>query len=196
MMSLAADKVWARAGCVVNPHYKTMGLYGSEYWTYLLPKRVGPDIAIELTESALPVGTQKAKRIGLIDEIMPNTYSEFVERIKASAEQLANHNNYDRLLCAKIKARETAEMIRPLQAYRDAELQEMFRQFYDADSAYHTLRRRFVEKAPPGETGRCLAKHRRFDFSTFKALRQQIGRLKFPGIAAEALSPQCCDNGN
>ena len=83
MMSLAADRVWARAGCVVNPHYKTMGLYGSEYWTYLLPKRVGPDIAIELTESALPVGMQKARRIGLIDEIMPNTYWEFVERLQS-----------------------------------------------------------------------------------------------------------------
>ena len=50
IMSLAADRVWARAGCVVNPHYKTMGLYGSEYWTYLLPKRVGPDMAIELPD--------------------------------------------------------------------------------------------------------------------------------------------------
>jgi putative two-component system protein, hydrogenase maturation factor HypX/HoxX len=146
MMSLAADRVWARAGCVVNPHYRTMGLYGSEYWTYLLPKRVGPGVATELTESALPLGMRKAKRIGLIDEIMPNTHSEFVERIKASAEQLANHNNYNSLLRAKIKARETDEMTRPLQAYRDAELQKMFRQFYDADSSYHELRRRFVEK--------------------------------------------------
>jgi hypothetical protein len=38
-------------------------------------------------------------------------------------------------LCAKIKARETDEMTRPLQAYREAELQKMFRQFYDADGA-------------------------------------------------------------
>jgi hypothetical protein len=54
-----------------SSHYKTRGLYGFEYWTYSLPKRVGPDMAIELTESALPVGMQKEKRIGLIDEIMP-----------------------------------------------------------------------------------------------------------------------------
>jgi enoyl-CoA hydratase/carnithine racemase len=154
MMSLAADRVWARAGCVVNPHYKTMGLFGSEYWTYSLPKRVGPDVATELTESALPVGMQKAKRIGLIDEIMPNTYSEFVERIKASAEELANHDNFGRLLNAKIKARERDEMTKPLQAYRDAELQRMSRQFYDPNSAYHELRRRFVVKTPPTEPGR------------------------------------------
>ena len=154
MMSLAADKVWARAGCIINPHYKMMGLYGSEYWTYLLPKRVGPGVAIELTESALPLGMQKAKRIGLIDEIMPNTYSAFVNRVKASAEELANQDNYDSLLCAKIKGRETDEMSKPLQAYRDAELQKMFRQFYDSDSAYHELRRRFVLKIPP-QPGRC-----------------------------------------
>jgi putative two-component system hydrogenase maturation factor HypX/HoxX len=34
--------VWARRGVVLNPHYKNMGnLYGSEYWSYLLPRRVG-----------------------------------------------------------------------------------------------------------------------------------------------------------
>ena len=106
---------------------------------------------------------QGAKRIGLIDEIMPNTYSEFVERVKASAEELASHNNYVTLLCAKIKARETDEMIRPLRAYRDVELQKMFRQFYDPDSDYHKLRRRFVEKARVSEPGRGLAKHSHAD---------------------------------
>jgi putative two-component system hydrogenase maturation factor HypX/HoxX len=165
MMALAADRVWARAGCVLNPHYKNMGLYGSEYWTYLLPKRVGSEIAIELSESALPVGMQKAKRIGLIDEIMPNTYSEFVARIKVAAEELAEQDIYDGLLRAKIKERETDEMIRPLQAYRDAELQKMFRQFYDADSAYHELRHRFVEKTRPSETGRKSTRNRSADQS-------------------------------
>ena len=40
-LALAADRVWVRDGVVLNPHYKGMGnLYGSEYWTYLLPRRV------------------------------------------------------------------------------------------------------------------------------------------------------------
>jgi len=162
-----------------------MGLYGSEYWTYLLPKRVGPGVAIELTESALPLGMQKAKRIGLIDEIMPDTYSEFVEQVKASAEELANQDNYDSLLYAKIKGRETDEMTRPLQAYRDAELQKMFRQFYESDSTYHELRRRFVQKIPPSETSRGLTKYCHFDSKDFQKLPQQIGRPKFHGIAGE-----------
>ena len=44
-LALAADHVVAREDIVLNPYYQHMGgLYGSEYWTYLLPRRVGaPD---------------------------------------------------------------------------------------------------------------------------------------------------------
>jgi putative two-component system hydrogenase maturation factor HypX/HoxX len=46
MLALAADRVLVRDGIVLNPHYKGMGgLYGSEYWTYTLQKRVGSDMA-------------------------------------------------------------------------------------------------------------------------------------------------------
>ncbi len=31
MMALAADRVFVRDGVVLNPHYKAMGLHGSEY---------------------------------------------------------------------------------------------------------------------------------------------------------------------
>ena len=40
--ALAADHVSAREDVVLNPYYQHMGgLHGSEYWTYLLPRRVG-----------------------------------------------------------------------------------------------------------------------------------------------------------
>uniref|UniRef100_UPI0008313BCF enoyl-CoA hydratase-related protein n=1 Tax=Nocardia crassostreae TaxID=53428 RepID=UPI0008313BCF len=32
MLSLAADEVWCRSSAVLNPHYRLMGLHGSEYW--------------------------------------------------------------------------------------------------------------------------------------------------------------------
>jgi putative two-component system protein, hydrogenase maturation factor HypX/HoxX len=38
MLALAADQVWCRDGAVLNPHYRLMGLRGSEYWTYTLPR--------------------------------------------------------------------------------------------------------------------------------------------------------------
>ena len=41
-LALAADYVVAREDIVLNPYYRHMGdLYGSEYWTYLLPRRIG-----------------------------------------------------------------------------------------------------------------------------------------------------------
>jgi putative two-component system protein, hydrogenase maturation factor HypX/HoxX len=40
-MAAAADHVITRDSSVLNMHYKNMGLYGSEYWTHSLPKRVG-----------------------------------------------------------------------------------------------------------------------------------------------------------
>ena len=50
MLALAADHVYARSGVVLNPHYRSMGdLYGSEYWTYTLPRRVRQRRALELT---------------------------------------------------------------------------------------------------------------------------------------------------
>ncbi|HEX3210509.1 MAG TPA: enoyl-CoA hydratase-related protein, partial [Geminicoccaceae bacterium] len=62
MLALAADKVLARDGIVLNPHYQGMGgLYGSEYWTYSLPRRVGPEKALELTERCLPIGVHEAR---------------------------------------------------------------------------------------------------------------------------------------
>ena len=40
-LALAADQVLMRDGIVLNPHYKNMGnIFGSEYWTYVLPRRV------------------------------------------------------------------------------------------------------------------------------------------------------------
>ena len=62
MLALAADYVFARDGVVLNPHYKGMGgLYGSEYWTYTLPRRVGEAKAIELTEECRAIGTKRGQ---------------------------------------------------------------------------------------------------------------------------------------
>ena len=56
--AVAADHVVAREDVVLNPYYQHMGgLYGSEYWTYLLPRRVGAEKAAELTSAPFtPIG--------------------------------------------------------------------------------------------------------------------------------------------
>ncbi|MZE79252.1 hydrogenase maturation protein, partial [Streptomyces sp. SID5475] len=55
MLALAADEVWCRSGSVLNPHYGRTGLYGSAFWTYVLPRRAGADRAAALMAEGLPV---------------------------------------------------------------------------------------------------------------------------------------------
>lgn len=53
--AIAADHVIARSSSMLNMHYKGMGLYGSEYWTYSLEKRVGKHYAQQVTELCEPL---------------------------------------------------------------------------------------------------------------------------------------------
>ncbi len=147
MLALAADLVYARKGIVLNPHYKGMGkLYGSEYWTYLLPKRVGATKARELTEALLPISTRMAHQIGLIDDAFEEDAASFRQHISQVAEELAGSPRYACMLEAKHRARKIDESTKPLQAYREEELQQMWLNFFGADRSYHLARQRFVYK--------------------------------------------------
>jgi len=167
IMALAADYVYARSGIVLNPHYKTMGLYGSEYWTYLLPKRVGQEKAISLTENCLPISTQQAKEIGLIDGIVYSDGYDFHRHITRLAEKIARSPDFCEQLSQKVDERSRAEQKKPLAKYQAEELAEMKKCFYDPNYVYpqacgnfHVMRRNFVYKIRPAETPLRLAKHR------------------------------------
>ena len=54
-----------------------MGLYGSEYWTYVLPRRVGAGEAANLTARCLPIDAAEAARIGLVDGVLRAEPAEF-----------------------------------------------------------------------------------------------------------------------
>src|SRR6266704_585947 len=147
MLALAADFVYARKGIVLNPHYKGMGnLYGSEYWTYLLPKRVGATKALELTEAQLPISTRTAHQIGLLDDTFEEDAASFREHIRKLAEELASSHRYEHMLEEKRHTRKHDEARKPLQAYRNEELQRMWLNFFGADRRYHLARKNFVYK--------------------------------------------------
>jgi putative two-component system hydrogenase maturation factor HypX/HoxX len=147
MLALAADSVYARKGIVLNPHYKAMGnLYGSEYWTYILPKRVGAEKARELTEALLPISTRTAQEIGLLDDAFEENAASFCQRISKLAEELASSQRYAHLLEEKRQRRKQDEARKPLQAFREEELQCMWLNFFGADKSYHLARKHFVYK--------------------------------------------------
>lgn len=160
-LALAADRVLARNGVVLNPHYKGMGnLYGAEYWTYLLPRRVGEARAAEITGNRLPIGARQAAALGLIDEVAGDDVPGFVAHVRRAARELAAAADFDAQLERKRAARAADEAAKPLAQYRAEELERMKLNFYGFDPSYHVARYHFVFKVPKSRTPRFLARHR------------------------------------
>jgi len=160
-LALAADRVHARDGVVLNPHYKGMGnLYGSEYWTYLLPRRVGAVAAHAITERRLPIGAQEAAALGLIDDHFGATPAAFRAEVRTRAHALAADPGISRLLDEKRARRSADEQQKPLDAYRTEELDRMKLNFFGFDTSYHVARDHFVRKVPRSRTPLHLARHR------------------------------------
>ena len=161
MMALAADLVLAREGVVFNPHYKNMGgLYGSEYWTYLLPKRVGREVAEQLTEQLLPISAKKALQLGFIDHLLDKDHVIFKAQVKQLANMLiADSQSIQKHFFEKAATRKINEIAKPLAAYRQDELTFMYANFY-ASNDYNEARRQFVYKKSKKGTPTNIAKHR------------------------------------
>jgi putative two-component system hydrogenase maturation factor HypX/HoxX len=147
MLALAADYIFARQGVVLNPHYKSMGnLYGSEYWTYTLPRRVGLTRAVEMTESCQPIGTAAAKRMGFLDDAFGETVEEFEAALQDRATAFAKDAHFWHLLREKNGLRLADERRKSLASYREEELAKMRVNFFGPDPAYHQARKVFVYK--------------------------------------------------
>ncbi len=151
--ALAADRVVAREDVVLNPYYRHMGgLYGSEYWTYLLPRRVGTAMAAELTGPPFtPIGARRAVSIGLIDAALGADLASFRGQTRRLAEGFVRHPSLESWLEGKRRWRERDERAKPLQAYRREEMARSYRSFFGADRSYHEARRRFTRKLAPCE---------------------------------------------
>jgi putative two-component system hydrogenase maturation factor HypX/HoxX len=136
-VALAADQVWARRSVVLNPHYKNMGnLYGSEYWTYLLPRRPLTVAPAEVMNHRLPLSAGQAAQVGLIDAAFGGSPQAFAVQVRERARALAARADL-------------------------AALARIRRNFYGFDPSYHIARSNFVRRVAPSWTPRHLAAHRR-----------------------------------
>jgi putative two-component system hydrogenase maturation factor HypX/HoxX len=157
MMALCADIVLAHDGVVLNPHYRTMGLHGSEFWTYVLPRRVGDHQAARLTDECLPVGATEAADIGLVDDVIGGERDHFFAEVHERAAGLAGSQRHGQVAADKRTRRDADEKRRPLAAYRAHELAEMRRDIMDDRNGFAAARRAFVTKQPPHGTPAHLA---------------------------------------
>jgi putative two-component system hydrogenase maturation factor HypX/HoxX len=160
-LARAADFVWVRDGVLLNPHYKNMGnLYGSEYWTYLLPARVGEDAALAIMQNRLPMTAADGVSKGFLDACLAPDHAAFLVEVADRAAAMAASADLVQRLSAKAERRLRDEAVKPLASYRAEELSHMRRNFYGFDPSYHVARFRFVHKAPNSWTPRHLAIHR------------------------------------
>lgn len=144
MLGLGADRILVRDGVILNPHYRTMGLYGSEYWTYLLPRRVGDRLTRTMTTECLPIGAREAVRTGLADLVVPGLGAQFDRAVRRFATHLAAGPGHGDRLAAKRDTRAAHEQDRPLRSYRRAELDQMRLDIFADRHGFAQARRRFL----------------------------------------------------
>lgn len=143
-MALACDYVVAKEDVTLNPHYKTLGLSGSEYHTYTLPKRVGAQMSERLLDEALPISVNHAKQIKMLDEVYAK--EDYFENLYAFASSAYN----EEFIWSKRDYLE--ENLALMESCKKAELKKMYPEFWDDDSEFHQLRHEFVYKICPTKT--------------------------------------------
>lgn len=160
-LALAADVVLARSAVVLNPHYRNMGnLYGSEYWTHVLPRRIGEERAGTLMAGRLPIGAPEAQALGLIDATAGPDMAAFHALVASRAAALAADETHAAALADKCARQARNERTRALADCRAGELEHMRLNFYGFDPSYHVARHRFVYRTPHAWTPLYLARHR------------------------------------
>jgi putative two-component system hydrogenase maturation factor HypX/HoxX len=139
MLGLGADVVTGRGGVMLNPYYD-IGLHGSELHTLTLPQRIGHQGAATLLSAKLPISTDRAARIGLIDSVGPTDPDEFDGWLTSLAHQYTEMATWR----VVIDSRPTAD--RPLDYYEAQELEEMARDIGDDRAGFAAARSAFIHK--------------------------------------------------
>jgi putative two-component system hydrogenase maturation factor HypX/HoxX len=161
-LARAADQVWAHGGVILNPHYKDMGnLYGSEYWTYLLPRCCGEERARDIMEARLPIGVREARELGLVDRVLASNRRTFDKVLHDRVTAFAETSDLAAMIVEKKARRDADERERPLADYRRDELERMRLNFFGFDPSYHVARYNFVYKIAKSRTPLTIATHRR-----------------------------------
>lgn len=160
-LALGADVVIGHAGVILNPHYKDMGnLYGSEYWTYVLPRRAGEEQAGKVVQARLPIGMNEALKLGLVDDVIGGDIVAFDKELADRLLGFAASPELPDWLAKKKAQLETDEATKPLEQYRAEELEKMKLNFYGFDPSYHIARHNFIRRVPKSRTPASLSNHR------------------------------------
>ncbi|KAM7183191.1 ClpP/crotonase [Rhypophila sp. PSN 637] len=158
-LAAACDKVIAGADVVLNPAYRALGLYGSEYHTLSYTKRCGNSAAAGLLRNMLPLSASDAEQVGLVDHVLSASGVELCDQIRDYVETMLS--SVDDSASSFWKAGIDTSMA-ALASVRVAELAEMAKDFWSPRAIrYHRRRSDFVRKVKPKTTPLRFAIHRR-----------------------------------
>lgn len=165
-MATACDCVVAGADVVLNPAYRALGLYGSEYHSISYFGRCGSEGGRRLLRDMTPISAYDARSMGVVDHVLPGTGALLDTRIRNHVKAVVrsigtNRSGSTRYLPGAWKSHVN---ITPtgLARARAMELGEMSQDFWSPRSVrYHTRRGAFVRKMKASSTPLRFAKHRR-----------------------------------
>ncbi|KAI5456126.1 hydrogenase maturation factor hoxX [Mariannaea sp. PMI_226] len=159
-VAAACDQVIAGADIVLNPAYRALGLYGSEYHTLSYTKRCGEAIAGAILRNMLPFSANDAQRVGLVDHVVADYGVDLNGLIRNHVATLIGSIETTPSFW---KAGLDLSLTR-LARVRAAELGEMAKDFWSPRAIrYHSRRSDFVRKVKPRATPLRFAIHRRVE---------------------------------
>lgn len=164
-LAAACDVVLAGQHVVLNPAYRALGLYGSEFHSISYPGRCGAERAKSALRSMTPLSADDALSMGLVDHVLRVSADLLDGAVRDTVQSLFSFaENVEGVPSPKFGAWKQNADTSPagLALARATELGQMSMDFWSARSErYHSRRRDFVRKAKPSSTPLRFATHRR-----------------------------------
>lgn len=172
-LATACDYVLAGEDVVLNPAYRAMGLYGSEFHSLTYNARCRGGNGKRILRDMMPLSASAAGHLGLVDHVLPGWGARLDSAIKAQVKALTSVlvSNDDSSDMKQGRPTYVAEWKRGLDLssgalaqIRAEELAEMAKDFWSPRSErYHPRRYDFVRKTKAAATPRRFALHRKSD---------------------------------
>ncbi|ODA84172.1 hypothetical protein RJ55_02690 [Drechmeria coniospora] len=163
-LAAACDLVLAGEQVVLNPAYRALGLFGSEFHSLSYPGRCGDAAAASALRAMTPLNADGARRLGLVDHVLPGFGSALDAALRSHVESVfASDRPHVEATAAVGRWKRRLDLSAPaLARARAEELAQMSMDFWSARSErYHGRRRDFVRKMKPTATPLRFASHRR-----------------------------------
>ncbi|CAH7667057.1 hypothetical protein PPACK8108_LOCUS1432 [Phakopsora pachyrhizi] len=209
-LATCCDFVLSVENAVINPHYRAVGLYGSEYHSLTWYARAGEENTRSFMRGMLPMSAADAFELGLVDQVIPQSDDPISDiKLAVNATLLAptdsqprgapwtrknlyngNAPEHRRVLDAVPLRKQSwmQKLPQDLSSYAKQELDFMKLTF--TDPRYHTCVAKFAGKAAAEKTPYRFALHRRYEHwqRALKDAEEDINYFSYPNIDPKAVS--------